>query len=97
LSAQYAPDGGGDIGGGKRCGRDLVQQRLEYVVVSTVDQHDVTRRAGQATGRLEAAEPASDDHDSGAPVPIIHALLSLPLPGGAVTAVQATVTEATDQ
>ncbi len=47
---------------------DLVQQRLEEVVVVPVDQGDVDGRHRQRLGGEEAAEAAADDDDSMASV-----------------------------
>ena len=43
-------------------GRHLVQERLEEVVVATVDEGDVDGLAAEAPDREEAAEAAADDH-----------------------------------
>ena len=43
---------------------DLIEQRLERVVVSLVDEHDLHREAPQRLRRREAAESRPDDHDS---------------------------------
>jgi len=43
----------------------LVQQRLEQVVVGTVDQRDRNRLASQRLGGFETAEAAADDDDAG--------------------------------
>ena len=45
-------------------GRDLVEQRLEEVVVAAVDQRDVDRPAAEEPGGGQAAEAAADDHDA---------------------------------
>jgi hypothetical protein len=36
-----------DLGGGQAGGGDLIQQRLEQMVVALVDQRDVHRRSSQ--------------------------------------------------
>jgi hypothetical protein len=62
--AQHAADRRGDVARGERRGRDLVQQRLEEVVVVPVDQGDVDRRAIERARRAQAPEPAADDDDA---------------------------------
>ena len=47
----------------------LVQQRLEGVEVVLVDEGDLDRRALQAPGDLEPAEPGADHHDLAGPLP----------------------------
>ena len=42
-------------------GRDLVEERLEQVVVGAVDERDLDRRLRQRPHRLDAAEAAADD------------------------------------
>ena len=53
----------GDVGRGQARGRDLVQQRLEQVMVAAVDQGDAQRRRSQRARRPQAAEAAADDHE----------------------------------
>ena len=54
----------GDVAGRQHRGRDLVQERLELVVVVLVDERDVQVRAlGQVPGTGHAGKPATDDHD----------------------------------
>ena len=45
-------------------GRDLVQQRLEEMVVRPVDQRQLDRRVAEKPGREKSAESGADDHDS---------------------------------
>ncbi len=45
-------------------GGDLVEQRLEEVVVGAIHHHHLDRRAAQRLGGEQAAEPAADDHDA---------------------------------
>ena len=45
----------------QRRGRDLVQKRLEEVMIALVDQGDVDRRPLQALHRPQAAEAGADD------------------------------------
>ncbi len=56
-------EGRGDFSGGEDGKGDLVEQRLEGVVVFAVDQRDVDRLIREAFGGVETAETASDnDH-----------------------------------
>ena len=48
-------------------GCDLVEQRLERVVVVLVDHHDVDVRLLQRPGGADAGEAASEDQDARAP------------------------------
>jgi hypothetical protein len=48
---------------GQPRGRDLIEQRLEEVVVGAVDEDDLDRRLRQRAHRLDAAEAAADDED----------------------------------
>ena len=55
----------GDVAGGQHRRRDLVQERLELVVVVLVDERDVDVLAlGQLPGTGDAGEPAADDDDA---------------------------------
>jgi len=63
LAAKYRSDRGGDVGGVQAGGRDLVQERLEHVVVSAVDDEHLDRSVGQRLCGREPAEPATDDDD----------------------------------
>ena len=58
--AQEIADRPGDLRCRQRCGRDLVQQRLEQMVVAAVDQRDADRRASQVKRRL----PSQQEHYS---------------------------------
>jgi hypothetical protein len=62
--AQHGSDRGGDVARGECRGRDLVQQRLEQVVVVLVDQRDVDRRAVQRPRSAQSPEAAADDDDA---------------------------------
>src|ERR671937_1242367 len=64
LSAQNMPDRPGDVGGGKRCGCDLIQQRLKAVIVIAVDDGDLDGLTAQSFCRLEAAEAGAKDDNS---------------------------------
>ena len=49
----------------EQIGRDLVEQRLEGVVVVLVDEHDVDVGVLQLAGRADAGEAAAEDEDAG--------------------------------
>ena len=53
---------GRDLARREQAGGDLVEQRLEQVVVGAVDQRDLGPAAGQDLRRPDAAEAAADDH-----------------------------------
>ena len=55
----------GDVAGVEAGGRDLVEQRVEGVVVVPVDQRDVDVGALELADGGDAAEPTSDDDDVG--------------------------------
>jgi hypothetical protein len=65
LPAQDVADRPGDVGRRQRRGRNLIQQRLEAVMVLPVDQRDVDRGAAQRLRGFDAAEAGADDHDLG--------------------------------
>jgi len=65
LMAQDGTDRPGDLGGRERGGCDLIEQRLEAVMVLPVDHGDVDRGARERRGGREAAETGADDHDVG--------------------------------
>lgn len=46
---------------------DLVQQRLEQVVIIVVDDEHIGRRTPQRQGREQPAEPATYDNDAWTP------------------------------
>ena len=58
--AQRMSDGGGL----EQVGRDLVEERLEGVVVVLVDQHHVHVGLLQRPGGAEAGEPAAEHDDA---------------------------------
>ena len=64
LAAQHAAQRRGDLALGEDAGRDLVEQRLEQVVVGAVDEGDLDRRASERLRRVEAAEASTDDEDA---------------------------------
>ncbi len=63
LLAQDVAQRRGDRRRRQARGRDLVQQRLEQVMVAAIDQRDFHRRACQLPHRPQSAESATDDHD----------------------------------
>ena len=65
LARQNAADRRGDVGGRKPRGRDLIEQRLEQVIVVLVDDGDVEWLSGQHFRGGEPAEAGSDDDDAG--------------------------------
>ena len=60
--AQQIADRPGDFRCCKRGGCDLIEQRLEQMVVAPVDQRDLHRRAGETERRLQPAETSADNH-----------------------------------
>jgi hypothetical protein len=56
-------DGRRDIGRRKTGGRDLIQQRLEQMVVMEVDQRHLRRLVAQPRRARHAAKPCADDND----------------------------------
>ena len=62
ASAQQIADRPGDFRRRQRRGRDLVEQRLEQMMVAAVDQRDLDRRAGKPKGGFQPAETGADDH-----------------------------------
>ena len=67
AALERGPDRRGAVARGQGAGRDLVEQRLEQVVVRAVDQRHVDVGAPRARARAaSAAEAAADDHDRGA-------------------------------
>ena len=63
LVAQDVADRRGDRRRREARARDLVEQRLEQVVVGAVDQRDLDLGLRQRAHRLDAAEAAADDDD----------------------------------
>ena len=65
VPAEDPPERLGDLAGREGAGRDLVEQRLEQVVVAPVDEGDARPAGhGRAARRVQPAEPSSDDHDA---------------------------------
>ena len=63
LAAQNRPDGVGDVGRREGRRRDLIEERLEEVMVAPVDHRDPDRSAGEAARRFESSESGAHDHD----------------------------------
>ncbi len=56
----------GDLPRREHAGGDLVQQRLEQVVVASIDQRDVDGRMGEMPDRQQPTEAPADDRRPGA-------------------------------
>src|SRR5262249_6611319 len=63
MFPQHFPRRRRDRTGWEDAGRDLVEQRLEEVVVRAVDECDLDRGALEDLRCDQAAEPCTDDHD----------------------------------
>ena len=63
LFVQNVTQRAGNVRGGKRAGRDLIEQRLEKMIVAAVHQRHPHWRIFQSLRGAEAAETAADDHD----------------------------------
>src|SRR5262249_57579279 len=72
VIVQDAPQRGGDLPLGQDARRALVQQRLEQVVLRTVEQGHVNRGTPQRPGREQAREAAADDYHSAPVVLVVH-------------------------
>src|SRR6516165_3933527 len=64
LCADDAADRCGDIGRRKTRGCDLIEQRLEQMIVVPIDQRDLARGSGQRLGRGQPAEAGTHNHDA---------------------------------
>ncbi len=64
-AAQDPSDRRGDIAGRERRGRDLIQERLEDVMVATIDQRDANVRVAKSASSGQPAKAAADDDDVG--------------------------------
>ena len=64
TAAQQIADRPGDLGGRQRGGGDLVQQRLEQMMVAPVDQRDARPARRQADRSLPGRRTGADDHDA---------------------------------
>src|SRR5439155_21348303 len=65
LAAEEGAARAGDLLGLEAGGGDLVQERLEQVVVVAIHQHDVDGRLPQRPSGAQAAESGTDDDDGG--------------------------------
>ena len=63
LPTQDAADRRRNICRRQARGRDLVEQRLEQVIVVTIDDHDVKRCLRQLLGGRKSTESCSNNHD----------------------------------
>jgi hypothetical protein len=63
LALENAADGVGDIAGGERRRRNLIEQRLEEVVIAAVDDGDESVGVLERAGGVEAGEASADDDD----------------------------------
>src|SRR5712671_2010185 len=63
LTAQNGAGRFRDLLGLEARGRDLIEQRLEEVVVVAIDEHDLDRRAAQRPGGVQPPESRTDDDD----------------------------------
>ncbi len=63
LTAQNGACRFRDLLGFEARGRDLIEQRLEEVVVVAIDEHDLYRRATQRPGGIQPSESRADDDD----------------------------------
>ena len=61
--AQHRAHRRGDIGRGKRSGRDLVKERLKQMIIRSVDHRDSHIFAGELLCRLEPAESRAENDD----------------------------------
>jgi hypothetical protein len=64
TSSRDSPKRRGDVRGRESAGRDLIQQRLEQVVIVSVNPGDADRLIAQTTHRGEPAEPTADNYDT---------------------------------
>src|SRR6185437_13280479 len=64
LAAKEPADRRGDVGRREHRRRDLVEQRLEDVMIRAVDDGDIDGRVLERARGVEAAEAAADDDDA---------------------------------
>ena len=62
LTPQDPPDRRGNVSRRQRRGGDLIQQRLEDVVIPAVEEGDLHVDTLKCTRRVQPSEPAPDDH-----------------------------------
>jgi len=58
----------GDLGRRERRGCDLIEQRLEQVMISLIDECYANRRSGQTARDFQTTEASADNDDVMAPV-----------------------------
>ena len=63
MAVQQFADRVADLGRPELVGGDLIEQRLERVVVVLVDDREPDRRVAQLLRRADAAEAGAEDHD----------------------------------
>ncbi len=63
LSAQDRADGARDVGRIERRRSDLVEERLEEMVVAAVEKRHAHGGAPELSRGVQAGEPAAEDHD----------------------------------
>ena len=64
LLAKNPADGRGDVSRRERRHRDLVEKRLEHMMVPSIQQGNVNGRAAQRAGGIKTAKPATDDDNA---------------------------------
>ena len=64
LLAEKPPNGRGDVRRRERRGRDLIQQRLEDVMIRTIDDCDVSVRVAELARGVQPPEPGANDEDA---------------------------------
>ncbi len=64
LVAQDTADGLGDVGGRQDRQRDLVEQRLEGVMIFAIDEGDIDGQVSERYGCVKAAKTSAHDHDT---------------------------------
>src|SRR5262249_13372775 len=64
LLPQNAADGEGDVARVEACRRDLIEERLEGVVILPIDERDPERGLAERVRCVESAESTADDHDT---------------------------------
>jgi hypothetical protein len=64
LLSEYRSDRNGDIGGIQTGRGNLVQERLEQMVVPPVDDRDVDRSISESLRCVQAGKSGTDDDDT---------------------------------
>src|SRR5580698_4694148 len=65
MASDDSADGGGNFSGRQSGGCHLIQQGLEGVVISAVDQSNLDGITGKAESGGQSAKSGADNHDSG--------------------------------